>query len=106
PVRLRVQARQTWVYAQAGRTGWPGPWRERVAGGLRTLLTRYRREAGGFRAAATHDGRIADDRVALYDQAFVLLAFAGATAAGEPAEGLAAAARELFDETVAPLRHA
>src|SRR6185436_6926598 len=30
PVRLRVQARQTWVYAQAGRTGWPGPWRERV----------------------------------------------------------------------------
>jgi mannose/cellobiose epimerase-like protein (N-acyl-D-glucosamine 2-epimerase family) len=106
PVRLRVQARQTWVYARASLIGWDGPWRERVAGGLQALLTRYHREAGGFRAAATHDGRIADDRVALYDQAFVLLAFAGATAAGEPPEGLAAAARELFEETIAPLRHA
>ena len=34
PRRLRVQARQTWVYAQAGIIGWEGPWRERATAGL------------------------------------------------------------------------
>jgi mannose/cellobiose epimerase-like protein (N-acyl-D-glucosamine 2-epimerase family) len=26
--RLRVQARQAFVYAEAGRLGWDGPWRD------------------------------------------------------------------------------
>ena len=37
PRRVRVQARQLYVFAQAGRLGWSGPWRGRALAGLATL---------------------------------------------------------------------
>ena len=33
--RVRVQARQTYVYAQAAALGWTGPWREAVEAGCK-----------------------------------------------------------------------
>lgn len=70
--RLRVQARQVYVYARAGQLGWPGPWREAVRHGSRFMLQHYRRNDGLFRP--TPDA--VDEAIDLYDQAFVLLALA------------------------------
>lgn len=74
PARLRVQARQAYVYARAGALGWDGPWQQAMRHGLDFLLTRYPRPDGLFRS--TLDA--SDDQVDLYDQAFVLLALATA----------------------------
>jgi mannose/cellobiose epimerase-like protein (N-acyl-D-glucosamine 2-epimerase family) len=83
PVRLRVQARQAFVYARAGQLGWTGPWQEAMRHGIDFMLARYQRPDGSF--CSTLDP--ADTQVDLYDQAFVLLA-------------LATAWRSLRDETV------
>lgn len=83
--RIRVQARQIYVYAEAGRLGWSGPWRAAVHHGLDYLLRAYRRSDGLFRTLVDAEGRVRDDRALLYDQAFVLLALAHAHAAlGQP----------------------
>lgn len=72
PWRLRVQARQIFVYARAGGLGWTGPWQEAVAHGLEFMLSRYLRADGFFRSTPSDEG------VDLYDQAFVLFALAHA----------------------------
>lgn len=86
PKRLRVQARQVFVYAEAGRLGWDGPWREAVAHGLDYMLRAFRREDGLFRASVTPDGRPLVEAPDLYDQAFALFALAsGYAMLGRPA---------------------
>jgi mannose-6-phosphate isomerase len=77
PKRMRVQARQLVVYAWAGQMGWPGPWRDVVQHGLKFM-----------RAHALPDGLLPSryenggaTGLAIYDQAFVLLALAQAHAA-------------------------
>ncbi len=77
--RARVQARQVYVFATAGRLGWAGPWREAVTHGLDYLLSRYRRPDGLFRTTVSPAGSIVDDSAWLYDQAFALFAFAQAS---------------------------
>jgi histidinol-phosphate phosphatase family protein len=47
PRRVRVQARQTYVYAQAGAMGWSGPWQEAVRAGCKVLIERGMRTDGG-----------------------------------------------------------
>src|SRR5258705_13256124 len=66
PRRLRVQARQTWVFAQAGLIGWKGPWRERMQAGLETLAGRFRRPDGRYRTLLGADGGVIDDGDTLY----------------------------------------
>jgi mannose/cellobiose epimerase-like protein (N-acyl-D-glucosamine 2-epimerase family) len=78
PRRVRVQARQTVVYAFAGRMGWPGPWRDAVEAGADVLLRRALRPDGGTRHLLAPDGAPLDDRRDLYDAAFVLLALSEA----------------------------
>lgn len=78
PRRLRVQARQSAVYAQAGALGWDGPWEEACAYGLDFLLERYVRPDGLVRALVASDGSVLDDTAVLYDQAFALYALAEA----------------------------
>ena len=93
PVRVRVQARQTYVYARAGALGWSGPWQEAMRHGLAFMLSRYPRGDGLFRSTLD----TADDSIDLYDQAFVLFALAHAyEAEGRP--------RELLDTAQALLR--
>lgn len=70
--RLRVQARQVYVYARAGQLGWPGPWQPAMQHGMSFMLENYRRDDGLFRSTPN----LADTDVDLYDQAFVLLALA------------------------------
>ncbi len=76
PRRARVQARQAFVYARAGRLGWDGPAREAAEHGLSYFEPHYRRPDGLFRAMVDADGKPLDERAFLYDQAFALLAMA------------------------------
>jgi mannose/cellobiose epimerase-like protein (N-acyl-D-glucosamine 2-epimerase family) len=78
PRRVRVQARQTYVFALAGRLGWTGPWRERVEAGFATLNGPARGDAGAVGHLLDARGRLMDARRDLYDQAFALFACAHA----------------------------
>lgn len=82
PRRARVQSRQIHVYAQAGRLGWQGPWRDIVSRGLDRLYTDYLRPDGLCRTLLDSDGQPLDETAMLYDQAFVLFALASARSAG------------------------
>lgn len=95
PRRVRVQARQTVVYAYAGRLGWPGPWRDAVEAGARVLLNRALRPDGGTRHLLAPDGTPLDDRRDLYDAAFVLLALSEAARALDKQADLIDAATRL-----------
>ncbi|MBX9747196.1 MAG: HAD-IIIA family hydrolase [Hyphomonadaceae bacterium] len=81
PRRMRVQARQTLVYARAGRMGWDGPWREATEAGARVLLERGLREDGGVRHLLSTEGKPQDERRDLYDHAFIILGLAEAAIA-------------------------
>lgn len=73
PMRARVQARQTWVYARAGAHGWAGPWQTLSATGMEMFAHYFRRPDGLFRTRVAEGGDPMDDAAHLYDQAFVLL---------------------------------
>ncbi|HEY2068405.1 MAG TPA: AGE family epimerase/isomerase [Rhizomicrobium sp.] len=82
PKRLRVQARQVVVYAQAQRLGWNGPWRAMIDEGLRFI--RIHAGPDGLLPSLYDGGQAWDLNV--YDQAFVLLALAHARSVlGDPA---------------------
>lgn len=74
--RARVQTRQVFVYANAARLGWSGPWVEAAHHGMRFFLAHHRRADGLFATLVAADGRMIDDAAELYDQAFALLALA------------------------------
>ncbi len=95
PRRVRVQARQAFVYALAGRMGWPGPWREAVEAGVEVLLTRALRPDGGTRHLLGPNGAPLDERRDLYDAAFVLLALSEAARVLDERAGLIDAATRL-----------
>lgn len=91
PKRLRVQARQAYVYAVAPRLGWDGPAEAASRHGLVQVMA-HKCDDGLFRptpdAVAPLDGM-----GLLYDQAFVLLALASNAAAfGEHGQAKHAAA--------------
>ncbi|MGD9967848.1 MAG: AGE family epimerase/isomerase [Hyphomonadaceae bacterium] len=93
PRRVRVQARQTIVYARAGQLGWNGPWREAVETGTRILTQRCIRPDGGTHHQLGPDGQPLDRRRDLYDLAFVVFALAEAGGALGRADLLAEAGR-------------
>lgn len=96
PKRVRVQARQTIVYARARWLGWDGPWRAAVEAGVSVLLRRVIRPDGGTRHLLAPSGEPLDDRRDLYDLAFVLLALSEAAHALDGRKDLIAAAENLL----------
>jgi mannose-1-phosphate guanylyltransferase/mannose-6-phosphate isomerase len=94
--RARVQGRQVYVYGTAGRQGWAGPWALTVSRGLERFEATNRREDGLYRTQVSADGTVLDDTPYLYDQAFALLGFAAAAAAGVEPERMRRRARDLF----------
>jgi len=74
PKRLRVQGRQIFVYAEAARMGWSGPWREVIRHGLAFFDSHA--PADGLYASQFENGEARG--CTLYDQAFVLLGLAHA----------------------------
>lgn len=83
--RARVQPRQAYVYARAGKAGWPGPWRAAAEAGMAYLESTYRRPDGLFRTLTGPDGAVVDDSFVVYDQAFAMLAW---SELGEEAKAL------------------
>lgn len=74
--RMRVQARQVYVFAQAALLGWPGG-RQRAEQGYAFILAHGQRPGGGWVRRLSPAGAPAlDHTLDLYDQAFVLLALA------------------------------
>jgi mannose-6-phosphate isomerase len=92
--RLRVAARQTYVFARAHQAGVAGA-DEAVALGVAFLRERAALAGGGYAARFDLAGRVIDPSLELYDQAFVLLALAHASAV-LPQAGLGADARHLL----------
>jgi len=80
--RARVQARQIYVFAQAGQLDWAGPWKRCVDDGVARLIADYLREDGLCRTLLAADGTPLDETAMIYDQAFVMFAMAMAKGAG------------------------
>lgn len=80
--RMRVQARQTYVYSHAHLLGWNPPAGgpaalDAAANGFAFLTENFwNPEGGGFIFSTTRDGTPADRRVEAYEQAFALFACA------------------------------
>ncbi len=96
PRRVRVQARQTFAYAAAGRLGWVGSWREAVAAGVAVLTGSCTGSSGGPVLTLNPDGSVADGRADLYDAAFVIFALAHASMALRDGGAAAAKAEDMF----------
>ena len=76
PKRGYPQARQIYVFAQAGLMKWDGPWRATLDQGLDFFLRAFPREDGLMRRRVGADGTPEDETPRLYDQAFALLLMA------------------------------
>ncbi|QTN19939.1 AGE family epimerase/isomerase [Brevundimonas sp. AJA228-03] len=97
PRRARVQARQIYVYAQAGILGWEGPWQHIVKAGTRCLIDKFIKPDGLARTLLSAEGEPLDDTSMLYDQAFILLALAMADKVGVAEPDLVQCAINLRD---------
>ena len=100
--RARVQVRQIFSFATAAAMGWHGPWQLIADHGLAGFEKYYQRDDGLYRTLVSASGEIVDDRALLYDQAFVILAFASLINHHPDAEDRALA---LLDIIEAQLRH-
>ena len=102
PRRARVQARQIYVFAQAGLMGWQGPWARAVRTGVEHLEANFLREDGLMRTLLDQDSLPLDEAAMVYDQAFLLLALATAVKAGAIDKGMAtlrgAAVRDALED--------
>lgn len=97
PRRGRLNGRQAYSFATAGRLGWAGPWRQAAVHGLEAARTRYKRPDGQFRTLVGVDGAVLDDAAFLYDQAFFLLGAASLQGATGGELNLEAEALALLD---------
>lgn len=88
--RVRVQARQIYVFSHAEVAGWRGGL-DAARAGYRFLVDHARLADGGWARRLARDGAMLDPTLDLYDQAFVLLALAWFHRASGEAEPLALA---------------
>lgn len=94
----RVQAKQIWAYAEAGRLGWEGPWRRLAASGVERLRTHFLRGDGLCRTLLRDDGEPTDETAAAYDQVFALLALHAARGVVSDPTALDACAVSIRDQ--------
>lgn len=78
PVRGRVPGRQTFVYAQASRDNWAGPWRDVLSKALANMAKLASPTHGLIPSTLNAHGAVLDSGFNLYDQTFHLLALANA----------------------------
>jgi mannose/cellobiose epimerase-like protein (N-acyl-D-glucosamine 2-epimerase family) len=101
PRRARVHPRQVYAFAEGLKLGWRGAATSIVERGFDYFIKHYRRPDGLFLTLVDASGVGRDARALLYDQAFVLLAYAAATTAlgsRELWEGRALELRLLIDQ--------
>lgn len=81
--RGRVNPRMVFVYCEAGRMGWDGPW-QAIAERTQHYIEQVYLQPDGFIAdLASADGTLLDDTYVLYNQAFYLLGLSGLAARDE-----------------------
>ena len=102
--RARVQARQAYVFAAAGLSGWTGPWAVLTTRALAVFEAHNLRTDGLYRTRVAPDGAVLDDTPWLYDQPFVLFALAAAAEAGLQNTEMLTKARSLI-KALERLRH-
>ena len=85
--RARTIARQAFSYCEAGRLGWKGPWREAALHALTFFHAHFIAPDDTVVSVVDLEGRCADARFELYNQAFALLAYASAHLTFGPAAG-------------------
>jgi mannose/cellobiose epimerase-like protein (N-acyl-D-glucosamine 2-epimerase family) len=102
--RARLYPRQIYAFSVATELGWLGPATDAVRQGLKALVTDYRRPDGLYRGLVAPNGAALVERAVLYDQAFVLLGFAGAYKALAEASARDGA-RDLFARLGSTLRN-
>ncbi|HEY3813134.1 MAG TPA: AGE family epimerase/isomerase [Caulobacteraceae bacterium] len=95
--RLRVQARQVYVFSHAQVLGWDGGL-EAARAGYRFMVEHARLEGGGWAKVLGREGGVKDATLDLYDQAFALYALAWYARASGEDEPLA-----LAEQTVAAI---
>ena len=93
--RLRVQARQVYVYSHAAVLGWDGPALEAARGGFEYMTRHCWHRDSGWVFSVAADGAPRDNRRWAYEQAFALLAFAWYYRASGEAAALDWASRTL-----------
>lgn len=103
--RIRVQARQIYVFCELGRLGWTGDWRTAVTQAVDILIAQGPRGDGLYVHRFDADGAPVDRRADLYDVAFILFALGHAARALSRPELLTAAA-ELMAATTRDWTHA
>jgi mannose/cellobiose epimerase-like protein (N-acyl-D-glucosamine 2-epimerase family) len=96
--RLRVQARQIYVYAHAAALGWYPPGRDVAIAAVDQMVSMYRSPDGrpGYAHLLAPDGSIADALRDTYDHMFVLLGLTWAARASGDAQ-----VRVLIDDMLA-----
>ncbi len=96
--RVRVQARQTYVFSEAWRLGWKRDTAAKlVNAGVATIAGRALNAQGlAGRTLSTSSGHLVDVTSELYDTAFVLFALAEAARGPGPAEPALAAASSIL----------
>jgi len=99
--RARVQARQIWTYAEAGRLGWQGGWNRAVASGVDALQSAYLRPDGFYRTLLAPDGAPLDEAARVYDQAFIMFALEAARGVEAASGGMEALAVGVRDRLIA-----
>jgi mannose-1-phosphate guanylyltransferase/mannose-6-phosphate isomerase len=95
PVRTRVQPRQIYVYATAGRLGWDGPWRRAIRLGFDSFILRHLRTDGMPHAVVAANGSVLDPNPSVYDTAFFLLALANMKSLAIDSQNVEARALEI-----------
>jgi mannose-6-phosphate isomerase len=103
--RARVQARQSYSYALAGKLGWNGPWKQAAPHGIDHLIRHYRQADGQFCTLLSAHGEVLDSSCLLYDQAFALLAMAAVFEALPERTDLRDMAHALFARIKAARQH-
>ncbi|MEZ5999913.1 AGE family epimerase/isomerase [Hyphomonas sp.] len=104
--RVRVQARQTYVFTEALRMGWkPDTSTDHIGMGLSTLTGPALRSDGLVGRILAADGAgLVDDTADLYDTAFVLFALAEAASALDGAEEALQGAKDILKALDGKLR--
>jgi mannose-6-phosphate isomerase len=92
PRRARAQARQVFVFASAAAAGYGEEWLAVARTGWNRFTAAYRRPDGLFINRVAGDGTPIDSGVAIYEQAFALLAMAALQAVDPQGAGLASEA--------------
>lgn len=80
--RVRVQARQLFVFSEAGRLGWRGPWENIVKNGLKGFRKFCCNDDGSLRALLSSSFAPVSVRASVYDNAFGIFALAHVFAMG------------------------